>query len=139
MNMNGWSKTKTRKVFQSIALIMPAATLVLLSKDGAADNAANAILAFSTATGFAALSVAGFGSSVLDLSKPNSRLIPIIYSLTSLPSVLIGSIGTWSVGKILDATGDWNLCFLGIASVYTTGALFFVMRFKVPEDTILLL
>ena len=132
--VKGWDKTVVRKIFQTMAFVVPAGCLLYLgSQQAGSITETGAILAFAVATGFSALSVAGYSSGVQDVCRGGSKLVPILYSATSAPAVLAGSAGIYGTGKILDNfSGNFDLILRGIAAVYLAGAMFYAARYSVP-------
>ena len=123
----GVDKTLVRKVMQSIALITPA--IALLSLSLAQDLTKNdAISYFVIAVASAATFVAGFGSSTQDICA-SPKYVSVIYSLTSAPAVLVGSLGVYLTGVILDYYHSFSLVFQGTAVIYVLGAIFYIINY----------
>jgi hypothetical protein len=83
-----------RRTAQSVSLLVPAATLVSLSlgpAGPAGGGALPAALHLAAAGSAAAVCVAGFASSVQDLCR-SPRLVSVVYGVTSVPAVLLGSL-----------------------------------------------
>lgn len=76
---------------------------------------------FILACATAAVNVAGFGSSVQDVCG-SSKYMSAVYSVSSAPAVICGSLGVYGTGVLLEATHDWTLVFGTIASAYCFGA-----------------
>eukprot|EP00956_Cyclotella_meneghiniana_P044518 scaffold321433_cov139-Cyclotella_meneghiniana.AAC.1 len=95
-------RTQVRKVVQSIALLGPAVCLYSLSS--LPEQATTAQFLLGGAVGLQAFDVAGFGAATQD--KAGSKWSGLLYSLTSLPGVIVGSISVSVTGKILDAVSD---------------------------------
>lgn len=65
--------------------------------------------------GLSAFGAAGNESAVQE--KAGERWVGLLYSVTSLPAVIFGTLGVWVTGQILDATGqDWSLVY-GLNSI----------------------
>ena len=119
----GWERTFVRKLFQTIALIIPALAMSFLAFYPALD-VFQTETCFAVACSGASFNVAGFGASVQDVCK-SSKLISIVYSVTSAPAVVCGSLGVYGTGMLLDIYHDWSLVFTIIAGVYVFGAFFY--------------
>lgn len=129
---DGVDKTLVRKIFQSFALIVPALTLLGLSVAPDDLTSENAIAYFVLAIASAAVCVAGFSSSVQDVCA-SSKYVSIVYSITSLPAVLMGSLGVYATGVVLDRTHSFTLVFQGMAVVYLLGALFYALNYEAKK------
>ena len=126
-------RTEVRKVVQSIALLGPAACLYSLS--ALPEQASTAQFLLGGAVGLQAFDVAGFGAATQD--KAGSRWSGLLYSLTSLPGVLVGSLSVSVTGKILDAVSDgtgWVSVFQLNAAICTIGALCFVVLYDSKRE-----
>lgn len=130
---NNIDKTLIRRFAQSFALVIPACILTLLSVTSATDlNPTLASTYFIIATASAAVCVAGFGSSIQDICK-SPKLTPILYGITSIPAVLMGSFGVYLTGLILDNFHDWNIIFRGVAFIYCVGALYYSTNYEAKK------
>lgn len=129
---DGVDKTFVRKFFQSFALVVPAATLLSLSMAPSDLSSENAVAYFVLAVASAAVCVAGFSSSVQDVCA-SSKYVGIVYSLTALPAVLVGSLGVYATGVVLDRTHSFTLVFQGMAVVYLLGALFYALNYEAKK------
>lgn len=126
-------RTQVRKFVQSIALLGPAVCLYSLSN--LPEEAATAQYLLGGAVGMQAFDVAGFGAATQD--KAGSRWSGLLYSLTSLPGVLIGSLSVSVTGKILDAVPDgtgWVSVFQLNAAICTVGALCFAVLYDSKKE-----
>jgi len=122
--------TRVRKISQSVALLVPAVALLAISHSQTLTNT-EASCYFTLITASASFSVAGFGSSVLDICKKESKLVSVIYGITSAPAIAMGSFSVWSCGQILENLhNDWNLVFQIISAVNVLGALFYVYNYR---------
>eukprot|EP00903_Cladosiphon_okamuranus_P014884 g13783.t1 len=106
-----------RKLFQTVALVGPAACMLFLAQGPETSNEASAL--FTAAVALGSCSSAGFGSSVQDL---RARDTGVIYGMTSACSAVVGSVGTYLAGVILDSTDSWSMVFQSTAAVYMVGA-----------------
>ena len=116
-------RTMVRKAFQSIALLGPALCLFALANEmPSAPFAAQLLL--TGAIGMQAFNCAGYGAATQEKATKWSGLL---YSVTSLPGVILGSVGVALTGDILDNTGqDWSTVFRLVALVDAVGALAFI-------------
>lgn len=67
-------------------------------------------------------------ASLSTLSRPVST-----YGATSALSVIVGSLGTFGTGMILDYSHEWPWVFGIAAGVYATGALAFAQLYKAEK------
>jgi ACS family sodium-dependent inorganic phosphate cotransporter len=127
-------RTQVRKLIQGTALLGPAACLTLLSD--LPENAATAQLLLGGAVGLQSFDVAGFGAATQD--KAGKRWAGLLYSLTSLPGVLIGSVSVSVTGQILDAMSDtdggWSTVFQLNAAICVAGALCFLLLYDSKRE-----
>lgn len=124
--------TNIRKTFQAIALYGPALALGALAWDIPKDPVvAQSFLMASV--GLQAFTAAGFESG--NQEKAGPRWAGLLYSVTSLPSVMVGTFGVYCVGQVLDATGqDWSLVFGLNAFVNVLGATAFVVLYNSKRE-----
>ncbi len=128
----GVDKTLIRKCAQTFANVVPGIALIGLSvaNDLTSDQA---VAFFVAACASAAACVAGFGSSVQDVCR-NPKLASTLYSITSVPAVLFGSMGVYLTGVVLDATDQsWELVFRGTAAVYFLGAAYYASQYEAKK------
>ena len=120
-------RTMVRKAFQAVALLGPALCLFALANEmPSAPFAAQLLL--TGAIGMQAFNCAGYGAATQEKAAKWSGLL---YSVTSLPGVIFGSIGVALTGDILDNTGqDWSTVFRLVALVDTIGALAFISLYN---------
>lgn len=124
----GVSKTSIRRSAQFISLMVPACALYSLSINDKL-TVFDASLYLITVCSFAAVSVAGFGSSIQDLCR-SPKLVSVVYAITSVPAVLVGSLGVYGTGLVLDHYHNWNIIFQGMAAINCFGALFYASRYE---------
>lgn len=118
------NRTAVRKAFQSVALLGPASCLFALSSD-IPDQATTAQALLTGAVGLQAFDAAGFGAATQE--KAGERWAGLLYSITSLPGVMIGSLSVYATGQILDATSqDWSIVFGLNAAINILGAAAFI-------------
>lgn len=126
-------RTQVRKVVQSISLLGPAVCLYSLSS--LPEQATTAQFLLGGAVGLQAFDVAGFGAATQD--KAGSKWSGLLYSLTSLPGVIVGSISVSVTGKILDAVSDgtgWITVFQLNAVICSVGALCFIALYDSKRE-----
>jgi hypothetical protein len=88
---------------------------------------------FIVAIASASACVAGYGASVQDVCN-NPKLASTLYGITSTPAVLLGSLGVYLTGIVLDATGqDWDLVFRGLAGIYFLGAAYYATNYEAKK------
>ena len=126
-------RTQVRKLFQSIALLGPATCLYLLSS---LPDAATAQLLLGGAVGLQAFDAAGFGAATQE--KSGERWAGLLYSLTSLPGVLVGSVSVSITGKLLDAMetneAGWMAVYQLNAVVCVAGAVCFLLLYDSKKE-----
>lgn len=127
-------RTQIRKLFQSIALLGPAACLYLLS--GLPEQATTAQLLLGGAVGMQAFDAAGFGAATQE--KAGERWAGLLYSLTSLPGVMVGSISVSVTGQLLDMMADkeagWTTVYQLNSAVCVVGALCFLFLYDSKKE-----
>ena len=124
-------RTLVRKVFQAVALFGPAACLLTLSHEIPTQPAAAQAL-LTGAVGLQAFNAAGYGAATQEKA---AKWAGLLYSITSLPGVVFGSVGVYATGKILDATGqDWSIVFGLNAVLYLVGASAFVALYNSKKE-----
>ena len=124
-------RTAVRKAFQAVALLGPAICLFTLANEmPSAPFAAQLLL--TGAIGMQAFSCAGYGAATQEKAAKWSGLL---YSVTSLPGVIFGSIGVALTGDILDKTDqDWSNVFGLVALVDVVGALAFLVLYNSKRE-----
>ncbi len=83
-------RTSVRKAFQGLALLGPAACLIALSSNIPEDPLTAQALLMGT-VGLQAFNAAGYGSSPQE--KAGEKWSGLLYSITTLPGVIFGSLG----------------------------------------------
>ena len=121
-------RTAIRKVVQGIALLGPALCLYQLSS---LPGVSSALLLLGGTVGLQAFDAAGFGAATQE--KSGERWAGLLYSVTSLPGVLVGSVAVSVTGRILDASAaaaeGWHDVYLLNSAIFTAGALAFVLLY----------
>jgi sugar phosphate permease len=130
--MSELTLTNVRKLFQSVALFGPALALGILAMDIPADPVvAQSFL--MVAVGLQAFTASGFESA--NQEKAGEKWAGLLYSVTSLPAVMVGTAGVYTVGQILDATGqDWSVVFGINAIVNILGGTAFVALYNSKRE-----
>jgi ACS family sodium-dependent inorganic phosphate cotransporter len=126
------ARTIVRRSFQAIALLGPAACLFTLSSSIPEDPSTAEFLLMGT-LGLQAFNTGGYGSSPQE--KAGGKWSGLLYSITTLPGVVFGSLGVYETGQILDHTGqDWSQVFSLIGGIYVVGALAFVALYDSRKE-----
>lgn len=121
-----------RKTFQLVAFLGQGAVLAALAWH-IPEQASTAQAYLMAAFGLMAFNAAGFESGIQE--KAGDKWAGLLYSVTSLPAVLIGTAGVYATGRILDATHqDWS-CVYGLnAAVNVLGAIAFVTFYNSKRE-----
>jgi ACS family sodium-dependent inorganic phosphate cotransporter len=126
---NGADRTAVRKLFQGLALFGAATCLSILtyiissaSAPLVTDIAASDYYSINTyntpvmaqtlltcAVGLQSFNAAGYGASAQE--KAGDKWAGLLYSVTSLPGVIMGSVAVYATGQILDLGLGWNFVF----------------------------
>jgi ACS family sodium-dependent inorganic phosphate cotransporter len=118
--------TQVRRTFQGLALFGPAVCMSLLSSIPEQPWVAQVLFAVSVS--MQSFNSAGYGAA--NQEKAGPKWTGLLYSVTSLPSVMFGTVGVYLTGRILDATNqDWSSIFALNAVVYALGATAFVVLY----------
>lgn len=124
--------TRIRKLFQGIALAGPAICLAILALDIPEEPwVAQALLAGTV--GMQSFNAAGYGAA--NQEKAGEKWTGLLYSITSLPSVMVGTFSVYLTGRLLDLTDqNWSYIF-GINSVvFALGATAFVLLYDSKKE-----
>jgi ACS family sodium-dependent inorganic phosphate cotransporter len=116
--------TNVRKLFQGMSQYGPALAFAALAWHIPEDpKVAQAYL--MAAIGLMAFGAAGNEVSIQE--KAGERWVGLLYSVTSLPAVMVGTFGVYITGQLLDTTHqDWSYVFGLNAFVNVLGATAFV-------------
>jgi MFS transporter, ACS family, solute carrier family 17 (sodium-dependent inorganic phosphate cotransporter), other len=130
--MSDESLSTVRKVFQSIGMYGPAVTLAALALHIPEDPVV--AQTFLTITvGLQAFNAAGFEAGVQE--KAGERWAGLLYSVTSLPAVMVGTLGVFITGQVLDFTHqDWTYVFGINALVNVLGATTFLVMYDSKRE-----
>ena len=124
--------TRVRRIFQGLALLGPAACLTVLASNIPEEPWVAQSL-FAAAVGLQSFNAAGYGAA--NQEKAGAKWTGLLYSITSLPSVMVGTFGVYLTGKILDATDqNWSYVFGLNAFVYMLGGLAFVSLYDARKE-----
>lgn len=125
-------RTQIRKIFQGIALLMPAACLLTLSSNIPQDPFAAQLLLTGT-VGFQAFNAAGYGAAPQE--KAGAKWSGLLYSVTTLPGVMVGSLGVYVTGVILDNSDqNWSQVFALNGLVDIVGAIAFIILYNSRKE-----
>lgn len=125
-------RTLVRKAFQGMALLGPAACLLTLANH-IPENPSTAQFLLTGAVGLQAFNSAGYSSAPQE--KAGDQWSGLLYSITSLPGVVFGSVGVYVTGQILDATDkNWSGVFGLNAAVDVIGGLAFIALYNSRKE-----
>jgi len=124
--------TRVRRLFQGFALLGPAVCLSILASNIPEEPWVAQTL-FAAAVGMQSFNAAGYGAA--NQEKAGAQWTGLLYSITSLPSVIVGTFGVYLTGKILDATGqNWSYIFGLNAFIYVIGGIVFVNLYDARKE-----
>jgi len=117
--------TQTRKLMQAVGGFGPAGCLLYLSAVTDAESLgaqqAAGVLILINALG--AAQAAGYSSNHGDITR---RYAGTLFGLTNALSSLLGSVGVYGTGRVLDATHSWAAVFQAVAVTYVAGAVTYI-------------
>ncbi len=129
---NEEEKTKIRNIFQSLGLLGPAAVMASMAWH-IPDEAWLAQAGLAGVFGLQSFNAGGFEAASQEKAGP--RWAGFLYSMTTLPGVLVGTFGVWVTGVLLDATNqDWGIIFAINALVNVLGAVAFVSLYESKKE-----
>lgn len=124
--------TNIRKAFQGTALLGPAFCLSILSTH-IPDQPWLAQGLLMGTVGFQAFNAAGYVSSVQE--KAGEKWSGLLYSISSLPGVIVGSTGVYITGRLLDYSDhDWSQVFGLNAFIDVLGATAFLALYNSKRE-----
>jgi MFS transporter, ACS family, solute carrier family 17 (sodium-dependent inorganic phosphate cotransporter), other len=124
--------TTTRKIYQGIALFGPAVCLATLASH-IPEQPWVAQTLLGLGLGLQAFNAAGYVAA--NQEKAGEKWTGLLYSITSLPGVMVGSFGVYLTGQILDVTQqDWSAVFGLTAVVNALGATAFVLSYNSKRE-----
>jgi len=124
--------TKVRKVFQSIASVGPALALGTLAYN-IPEDPQTAVCFLVASVGLQSFIAAGFEAG--NQEKAGEKWAGLLYSVTTLPAVCLGTFGVWFVGELLDATGqNWSVVFALNSAINLAGAAAFVALYNSKKE-----
>jgi ACS family sodium-dependent inorganic phosphate cotransporter len=124
--------TRLRKCFQGLALFVPALCMGTLASNVPEEPIVAQTL-FAVAVGFQSFNAAGYGAA--NQEKAGPKWTGLLYSITSLPSVMVGTFAVYLTGQILDLTEqNWSIVFGLNACVYALGATAFVALYDSKKE-----
>ena len=126
------SVTKVRKFFQGIGLYGPAIALGTLALN-IPEDAWVAQLFLTAAVGLQAFNAAGYEAG--NQEKAGERWAGLLYSITSLPAVMLGTGAVYLTGEILETTGqNWAYVFGLNALINIVGATGFIILYDSKRE-----
>ncbi|GAX16769.1 MFS transporter, ACS family, solute carrier family 17 (sodium-dependent inorganic phosphate cotransporter), other [Fistulifera solaris] len=129
---NDDEKTKIRNIFQSLGLLGPAAVMASMAWH-IPEEAWLAQAGLAGVFGLQSFNAGGFEAASQEKAGP--RWAGFLYSMTTLPGVLVGTFGVWVTGVLLDATNqDWGMIFAINALVNVLGAVAFVSLYESRKE-----
>eukprot|EP00751_Fragilariopsis_kerguelensis_P027264 CAMPEP_0170858200 /NCGR_PEP_ID=MMETSP0734-20130129/15818_1 /TAXON_ID=186038 /ORGANISM="Fragilariopsis kerguelensis, Strain L26-C5" /LENGTH=601 /DNA_ID=CAMNT_0011230727 /DNA_START=586 /DNA_END=2390 /DNA_ORIENTATION=- len=124
--------TRIRRSFQALGLLGPAFCMTILASSIPEEPWVAQTL-FAVAVGFQSFNAAGYGAANQEKSGP--KWTGLLYSITSLPSVIVGTFGVYLTGKILDSTDqNWSYVFGLNAFVYALGGIAFATLYDSRKE-----
>ena len=124
--------TRIRKLFQGIALFGPSLCLAILSTNIPEEPWVAQLLLAGT-VGMQSFNAAGYGAA--NQEKAGEKWTGLLYSITSLPSVMIGTFAVYLTGRILDLTDqNWSYVFGLNSLVFALGATAFVTLYDSKKE-----
>lgn len=124
--------TRIRKTFQGVGLYGSAICLAVLAHHIPEEPWVAQTLLVGT-VGLQALNTGGYAPATQE--KAGAKWSGLLYSLTSLPGILLGSLGVYTTGQILDLTGqDWSIVFTVNAIVNLIGATGFILLYNSERE-----
>ncbi|MGK3752819.1 MAG: ACS family sodium-dependent inorganic phosphate cotransporter, partial [Bacillariaceae sp.] len=124
--------TRIRRSFQALGLLVPAVCLAILASRIPEEPWVAQIL-FALAVGFQSFNAAGYGAA--NQEKAGPQWTGLLYSVTSLPSVMVGTFGVYLTGEILDATNqNWSYVWGLNAFVYALGGIAFATLYDSRKE-----
>ena len=124
--------TLVRKAFQGVALLGPAACLLTLSSH-IPDQPQVAQALLTGTVGLQAFNSAGYSAATQE--KAGTRWSGLLYSVTSLPGVILGSFGVYVTGQILESTDqNWSEVFALNGGIDVIGALAFLILYNAKQE-----
>lgn len=124
--------TRIRKIFQGIALFGPSLCLAILSSHIPDEPWVAQILLTGT-VGMQSFNAAGYGAA--NQEKAGEKWTGLLYSITSFPSVMVGTFSVYLTGRVLDLTEqNWSLVFGLNSIVFALGATAFVTLYDSRKE-----
>ena len=124
--------TRVRKLFQGAALFGPSLFLATLAYSMPEDPFVAQCLLTGT-VGLQSFNAAGYGAA--NQEKAGPKWTGLLYSITSLPSVIVGTFAVFLTGQILDLTDqNWSIVFGLNSVVFALGATAFVALYDSKRE-----
>jgi ACS family sodium-dependent inorganic phosphate cotransporter len=124
--------TRIRKLFQGIALFGPSLCMGTLAYTMPEEPIVAQSL-FAVSVGLQSFNAAGYGAA--NQEKAGEKWTGLLYSITSLPAVMVGTSAVYLTGQILDSTDqNWSIVFALNSLVYFLGAAAFVTLYDSKKE-----
>jgi ACS family sodium-dependent inorganic phosphate cotransporter/ACS family sodium-dependent inorganic phosphate cotransporter-like MFS transporter 9 len=107
-----------RKAVQTVAFLVPAAALMVLSQPGITAEAA--VMSMTAALGVTSLGQAGFVANMSDIAPKHAGKM---FGLCNTFGTAAGILGVTAVGWVVEWTGSFDLVFRITAAMYVLGVL----------------
>ena len=125
-------RTRVRKAFQSMAFLGPAVAFAALAWQ-IPEQPWVAQTLLMAAVGLQSFGAAGYEAGIQE--KAGERWAGLMYSITSLPAVMVGTAGVYITGQVLDFTHqDWSYVYGLNAAVNVLGTLAFVSMYNSKRE-----
>lgn len=115
----GVSVTAVRKALQTVAFLVPAASLIVL-QSASSLTPALAVGCMTAALGCTSLGQAGFVANMSDIAPRHAGKM---FGLCNTFGSLSGILGVTAVGLIVERTGSFNAVFQITAAMYLVGVV----------------
>ncbi|KAL8609427.1 hypothetical protein ACOMHN_006614 [Nucella lapillus] len=126
------STGKTRKIFNTVGCILPAALMVGTGYAGC--NHTLAIVLLTLGVGSAGFTMSGYNVNHLDIAP---RFAGTLLGITNAVATIPGFLGPTIVGVLTNnnqTSGQWRIFFFITAAIYVSGAFLFVILGKGDEQ-----
>ena len=115
---NGTPVTHVRKWLQTVAMLVPAAALILLVQPWITPTIA--VAAMTTALGVTSLGQAGFVANMSDIAPKQAGQM---FGLCNTFGCAAGILGVVAVGVLVEATGSFASVFILTACMYVVAVI----------------
>jgi len=131
LKRRGTDLTSVRKRFQGVASVGPAiccAALAYLAFQGT--TGMSPVVAAVLLTAMQSLHAFNSGGYMCALQDISARYSSVLYGITAALASVVGAVGTYVAGYVLDLTGNWGTVFALNALVYLIGAAAFATAYS---------